>query len=508
MRASPHGGGVMRWRSARAAVAAAAAHRINRLDSAAPPMAWALLAAACAAGALAASLAGPAWAQGGGDMGEARSLFARGEYPAAIAIYDALLEERPRDPEILRLKGIAESNSGRHRDSLVSFYTVLQDRPGDAVALAGAGVGFGNLGEYAESREYFARALEVDPESVVYGNYARFVDGVISKYPYKATEKPDFEAAAQRPSRVPAWTTDIARWWAAGQISSDEFLAAISHLVAGGAIAVHGGGSGGTPVGERIPGDAVLAEWVAGNVTTASLAQAVRDMIAGGLVEGPPESAEEKAARDRDDLLLFKNYLTRIASNINKEKRYIEYPNPSGDVIKKFLRDYVKWNFDEEAERASTNFPDPEIDVRAVGASTIRYSMFINDQPSGLPLNHVETLGDSMAYWEAQTLEYAERDARVMFSVTRAKHEANVWVTWVVRDLGEGVLGHAHVGKGIVEVALGDYACDGSFQLYDVETVQKIMTHELGHSIGLLHSDNEASVMYPTLRPSYAYCLL
>lgn len=469
-------------------------------------MAWALLAAAFAACALAVPLAGAAWAQGDGAMGEARGLFARGEYPAAIAIYDGLLEERPRDPEILRLKGIAESNSGRHRDSLVSFYTVLQDSPGDAVALAGAGVGFGNLGEYAEASDYFARALEVDPDSVVYGNYARFVDGVIAKYPYTATEKPDFEAAAQRPSRVPAWTTDIARWWASGQITGDEFLASISHLVSEGIIVVHG--VGGAPPGEKIPGAETLAEWVEGNVTAASLAQAVRDMIVGGLVEGPQESAEEKAARDRDDLLLFKNYLTRIMSNVSKEKRYIEYPNPSGDVIKKFLRDYVKWNFDEEAERASTNFPDPEIDVRAVGATAIRYSMFINEQPSGLPLNHVETLGDSMDYWEAQTLEYAERDARIMFSVTRAKHEANVWVTWVVRDLGEGVLGHAHVGKGIVEVALGDYACDGSFQLYDVETVQKVMTHELGHSIGLLHSDNEASVMYPTLSPSYAYCLL
>ncbi|MDD9826101.1 MAG: M57 family metalloprotease [Thaumarchaeota archaeon] len=469
-------------------------------------MAMATLAAAALAGALAASLAGAAWAQGDGGMGEARALFARGEYPAAIAIYDSLLGESPRDPEILRLKGIAESNSGRHRESLVSFYTILQDNPNDAVALAGAGVGFGNLGEYAESRDYFARALEVDPESVVYGNYARFVDGVISKYPYRATEKPDFEAASQRPSRVPAWTTDVALWWASGKIGNDEFLGAISHLVSEGVIVVHG--SGDAPRGERIPGEETLAEWVKGNVTVASLAQAVRDMISGGLVDGPQESAEEKAARDRDDLLLFKNYITRIISNVDKEKRYIEYPNPSGDVIKKFLRDYVKWNFDEEAARAATNFPDPEIDVRAVGATTIRYSMFINDQPSGLPLNHVETLGDSMDYWEAQTLEYAERDARIMFSVTRAKHEANVWVTWVVRDLGEGVLGHAHVGKGIVEVALGDYACDGSFQLYDVATVQKIMTHELGHSVGLLHSDNESSVMYPTLKPSYAYCLL
>ena len=37
----------------------------------------------------------------------------------------------------------------------------------------------------------------------------------------------------------------------------------------------------------------------------------------------------------------------------------------------------------------------------------------------------------------------------------------------------------------MVEVTLGDYNCDGSFQLYDVKSVEKIMTHELGHSAGL-----------------------
>jgi len=71
-----------------------------------------------------------------------------------------------------------------------------------------------------------------------------------------------------------------------------------------------------------------------------------------------------------------------------------------------------------------------------------------------------------------------------LFEVTKLKHEANVWITWVVRDMGEGVLGHAHLGKGVVEVSLGDYGCDGSFQLYNVESVETIMTHEIGHSIG------------------------
>jgi len=96
----------------------------------------------------------------------------------------------------------------------------------------------------------------------------------------------------------------------------------------------------------------------------------------------------------------------------------------------------------------------------------------------------------------------------VVFSYTNLKSEANVWVTWVVRDLGEGVLGHAHLGKGVVEVALGDYTCDGSFQLYDVPTVNDIMTHELGHSIGFQHSSDSNSIMYSSLKPNYAYCLL
>jgi len=89
------------------------------------------------------------------------------------------------------------------------------------------------------------------------------------------------------------------------------------------------------------------------------------------------------------------------------------------------------------------------------------------------------------------------------------KGEANVWVTWVVRNLGEDVLGHATLGKGVVEVAIGSYGCDGSFQLFGVDTVEYIMTHELGHSISLGHSTNPESVMYPSIsNTDYAYCLL
>ena len=73
----------------------------------------------------------------------------------------------------------------------------------------------------------------------------------------------------------------------------------------------------------------------------------------------------------------------------------------------------------------------------------------------------------------------------------------------------QGVLGHANLGKGVVEVAIGNYGCDGSFQLFDNDTVEYIMTHELGHSIGFGHSNDPAKVMYPSIsNVNFAYCLL
>ena len=98
---------------------------------------------------------------------------------------------------------------------------------------------------------------------------------------------------------------------------------------------------------------------------------------------------------------------------------------------------------------------------------------------------------------------------KIKFTTTNSKTDANLWVTWVVRSLGENVLGHANLGKGVVEVALGGYGCDGNFQLFHVDTVEKIMTHELGHGIGLMHSSNTNNIMYPSLNDvQYAYCLL
>ncbi|WP_428324040.1 M57 family metalloprotease [Nitrosopumilus sp.] len=439
---------------------------------------------------------------------QATELFHNGEYKQAISIYDEILEIAPNNISTLKMKGIAQSNQGEHKKSLEQFFTVLQHRPNDVISLAGMGVGLGYLGEYQEATSYFEKALKEKPNSIVIQNYMQFINNVITKYPYIPTEKPE-GLDGQSVASIPDWVKPIAKWWSTNSIDDAEFVSALIFMINNKIIEI-------PPVETQSVSEGKIPEWIKSNagwwadgeIDDDAFVQGIQYMIEKGLIIIKVEETTQKTQEELDhEFYLFERYLRDISNNISKEKRYIEFPNPSQDVIKKFLRDYVKWNFEEEAKKASSKFPDPTYEI-IDDTYIVYYKVYINEQPSGLPLDHVSTLNDSFAFWEQQELTVNNQKLKIKFEVTNLKHEANVWVTWVVRSLGEGVLGHAHLGKGIVEVALGDFNCDGSFQLYDVNSVETIMTHELGHSIGLKHVEDRTSIMYPSFNPSYAYCLL
>ena len=386
-----------------------------------------------------------------------------GELRQAIIIYEEILEISPDNTKVLMMKGIALSNLEQYKHAMKDFYDVLEKEPNSVPAILGMGVGFGNFGEYKEAKKYFDRAAILEPDSHVVKNFQDFADRTIKKYPYNEVEKPKIIERASHES-IPDWVKNNAAWWSDNQITDKEFLDAIEFLVKDGVLIV-------------------------------DLPKSVK-------------FSEDQQKIDDRNRWGFHRYLDRIEKTVNDDLRYIEYPNPSGDVIKKFMRNYAKWNFDQQIEIGNTSFPDPGYTI-IDEIYHIRYNVFINDQPDGLPLDHVDTLDESFAFWEEK--EFTAQDGKMVkvnFKPTM-KHEANLWVTWVVRDIGQNVLGHANLGKGVVEVALGGFNCDGSFQLFHVDTVKTIMTHELGHGIGLKHSSDSENIMYPTIKETkYAYCLL
>ena len=395
---------------------------------------------------------------------KANEHFMLGEYQQAIEIYDEILDISPTNKKTSLMKGIALSNLERYKSSILEFYKVNQQDPQNITALVGLGVGFGNYGEYKQALSYFEHAYELQPSNHIVQNYYEFAIDTVKKYPYNEVEKPEV-FTLNIPEEIPTWIKNTAGWWATDKIPDGEFLKGINFLIDNGLLVID------------LPDNQILTE-------------------------------EMMGIQDRNEWE-FARYLDRIEKTVNQDKRYIEYPNPSSDVIKKFLRDYEKWNYDQQIEIGNKGFPNPEY-VLIDDVYHLEYKIYVNEQPLGLPLDHVSTLVNSFDMWEETEFNANDgKKVKIHFVTTKMKNDANLWVTWVVRDLGEGVLGHANLGKGIVEVALGGYGCDGNFQLYHVDTVEYIMTHELGHGIGLKHSDDPNSIMFPSMKNTqYAYCIL
>ena len=114
------------------------------------------------------------------------------------------------------------------------------------------------------------------------------------------------------------------------------------------------------------------------------------------------DKISQKSQKELDyEEYLFNKYLRDIKNNISKEIRYIEYSNPSQDVIYKFLRDYVKWNFEQQVKMSSSGFPDPTYEI-INDTYIIKYKVYINEQPTGLSIRsckyirkHIQILGIS-----------------------------------------------------------------------------------------------------------------
>ena len=441
------------------------------------------------------------------ELENAKKHFVNGEYKQAIRIYEQLLENNPNDTSILKIKAIALSNSDDDVNSLKDFYKIIQQDPNNVIALTGMGVGFGNLGEYKEASIYLEKALKEDPDNKIIKNYKKIIDEINIKYRFTPTEK-TLPNKIKNNGEVPIWVKSVVSLWGIEKIADKDFLNMLEYLIKNDII--------------KIPKENLfentkelkMLSWVRGNLNIWSQGEVPNSEFfknMNWLIENKFIKLDKILQKSQEEIdydeYLFNKYLRDIKINVSKEKRYIEDSNPSQDVIKKFLRDYAKWNFEQQVKSASTNFPDPTYEV-IDGIYIITYKIFINAQPTGLPLDHKNTLENTFEFWEGQELKTHNQNAKVLFEITKSKHEANVWITWTVRDMGEGVLGHAHLGKGVVEVALGDHGCDGSFQLYNVESVETIMTHEIGHSIGLTHTNDRTNIMYPSYTPSYAYCLL
>jgi len=483
--------------------------------------------------------AGSALAQDTDDraklLAEAQKSLLKGEYEKAIKIFDEILEIYPADYKIFEMKGLALSNlrldstlamqppqnispynpSNLNKLSMLEFYKALEINPNSVLALNGMGLGFGNFGEYSEAELYFKKSLEIEADNRITQNYLYSLEKLMEKYSLdifeNPTNKPDFLQKLEERT-IPYWVKNNAGWWAEDKISDNDFIAGIEYLIKNKIISI-------SSQNNKENSSDVIPSWIknnagwwsAGQISDEDFLSGIKYLIENSVIKvNAPTNSELVQKELERKAWNFEQYLKDIQNDVKNQNRYVENINPSEYVIIKYWKDYHKWNLEQYINKPEI-FPDRNVLIDPeTDRYVIEYKIYINEQPLGLLIDHVSTLENSFNFWE--NYEFSTTDGKkavVNFDTTELKSEANVWVTWVIRNLGEDVLGHANIGKGVVEVAIGSYGCDGSFQLFDVDTVEYIVTHELGHSVSLGHSTNPESIMYPSVsNTNYAYCLL
>ncbi len=484
-------------------------------------------------------LAGSALAQDTDErtklFAEAQKPFLNGEYENAIKIFDEILEIYPVDSKIFEMKGIALSNlrlestlamqpqqnvsphdpSNFNKLSMLEFYKALEINPNSVLALNGMGLGFGNFGEYSEAERYFKKVLEIDPDNVIAQNYLYSLEKIRKKYSLDIfedpTNKPDFLQKIEERT-IPYWVKNNAGWWAKDKINDGDFVAGIEYLIKNKIININSQNN------KENSSDVIplwiknnAGWWSTGQISDDDFLSGIKYLIENSVIKVNTLTNSELVQKELERKACnFEQYLKNIQNDVKNKNRYVENINPSEYVIIKYWKDYHKWNLEQFINKPEI-FQDRNVWIdQETDRYVIEYKIYINEQPLGLPIDHINTLENSFSFWEKYEFDTSDgKKAVVKFDTTDEKYEASVWVTWVVRSLGEGVLGHANLGKGVVEVAIGNYGCDGSFQLFGADTVEHIMTHELGHSISLGHSTNPENMMYPSIsNTDYAYCLL
>ena len=336
-----------------------------------------------------------------------------GEYHQALDLYDEILEISPTNKKTSLMKGIALDNLERHKSSILEFYKVNQQEPQNIMALIGLGVGFGNYGEYKQALTYFEQAYELAPENHIVQNYYEFATKTVNKYPYNEVEKPEI-FTINISQTIPVWIKNTAGWWATDKIPDEEFIKTLQFLVENNIINIEDSERTQTTL-QVIPSwiKNTAGWWATDKIPDEEFLKGINFLINNGFIivdlpdiEGLTE--EENMVNDRNQWE-FSRYLDRIEKTVNVDKRYIEYPNPSNDVIKKFLRDYKKWNFDQQIEIGNKNFPNPEY-VLIDDIYHLQYKIYVNEQPIGLPLDHVSTLINSFKIWEV--MEFNANDGK------------------------------------------------------------------------------------------------
>lgn len=136
------------------------------------------------------------------------------------------------------------------------------------------------------------------------------------------------------------------------------------------------------------------------------------------------------------------------------------------------------------------------IGFMALPAHAQTVSMYVEEMPRNWQEQFGNVLPESTKYWE-------QKIPGLKFETAQKSDDSDFVVEWTSNN-ADGMLGYYstntanHYGKPVLAITLGFFK-DGKLQMLSAESAIAITKHELGHAVGVPHSQNPDDIMYPTM---------
>ena len=271
-------------------------------------------------------------------------------------------------------------------------------------------------------------------------------------------------AFAQEDYNIPAWIKNNAAWWSEGQIDDASFVSGIKYMIENGIMKIS---QSNTPVN---------------NMSLDDLYQ---------------ENQE------------FREYFENTLSDTVEYARNEQVLSKENQKLDSLLAEYQDANDgfakNEKVLQAEINSLKKQLATSSQGttaadATTIEVMAQTNPLIRSIIDGKINFYVEPIPYYAADGVKEKVKsltdwmDSTPTWNQVYNDASADLYIGWI-KDYGHKALGITY-SKNTIEVGLGTQTCTGDWAPFNDNTVYHVLWHEVGHSMGYGHSDDQNNIMY------------